>query len=354
MFKSFLFHSFSFSLLISCFVISSGPSFAQVPSEKGRLNDGRAYRTDGDGFKIVDQVAELEVTSDDMRRQIIALEDELEEKNRIIQRLGGGKYLKDSPVQEKDLLSTNSRGLPRARTVMDVRKQEKQCGKIISELNTEVASLRSRLEPASQENPLYAEVQSLQQSKAALESENQTLKQNLASLEKEVYAENEKRISIDSEKEVLSKQLASAQARASELESQLAAVEQKNQVKIAELERVATISQGRAKLAAVAQKTPVERKINSSRGSKEFKGKLRRIQQKILKRKSYLDKLKRSKKGISIAASSLETASGISLDELRIEIAKGGQLSELQIRKALIEIEQILNQDIKTASRLAK
>lgn len=338
--------------LIFISIVFVSNAFAQIPSEKGRLGDGRAYRTGDDGFKIVDQVAELEVTTDDLRRQIIAMEDELEEKNRLIERLGGAKLLKNSSVKEKDLLNTNTKGLPPARTVLEVRRQEQQCGQIVADLNKEVTVLRGQLDASADAD---TEIKKLRESQQAAIRKNSELETKLASLRQEVFAENEKRISIDSQNDALEQRLAAAQKQEAELKNKLAAVETQAEDKIAQLEREATIAQGRAKLAAASPKEAVvEQKVNTSRDSKEFKPKLQVIQKKILTRKSYLDKLKRSKKGISINARRLETASGISLDDLRVEISKGGRLSDTQIRKALLEIEQILNQDIKTASRLAK
>lgn len=53
----------------------------------GRLADGKAYRLDETGVRITDRLAELEVTVDDLQRQIYALENELGEKQRTINKL---------------------------------------------------------------------------------------------------------------------------------------------------------------------------------------------------------------------------------------------------------------------------
>ena len=41
------------------------------------MDNGVAYRTDGEGNQIVDYIAELEVTNDALKRRIVGLEDEM-------------------------------------------------------------------------------------------------------------------------------------------------------------------------------------------------------------------------------------------------------------------------------------
>jgi hypothetical protein len=48
-----------------------------IAQDRGRLPDGRAFRTDTDGNQVVDYIAELETTVDALTQQIIALEDKL-------------------------------------------------------------------------------------------------------------------------------------------------------------------------------------------------------------------------------------------------------------------------------------
>lgn len=46
-----------------------------IAEERGRLPDGRAFRTDADGNQVIDYIAELETTVDALTQQVIALED---------------------------------------------------------------------------------------------------------------------------------------------------------------------------------------------------------------------------------------------------------------------------------------
>ncbi|MCB0353492.1 MAG: hypothetical protein KDD64_08215 [Bdellovibrionales bacterium] len=64
----------------------------------GRLPDGRAFRTDGEGNQIVDYIAELEMTVTALKRRVQGLEDE-------VARSQGGAV--GGSLEEKDLLSAS-------------------------------------------------------------------------------------------------------------------------------------------------------------------------------------------------------------------------------------------------------
>jgi hypothetical protein len=75
-------------------------------SEKGRLPDGRAYRTDDEGLQLVDYIAELEVSVEDLKRRVVGLEDEVADKVQIIERLTTSQNAKGrDSVQERDLVA---------------------------------------------------------------------------------------------------------------------------------------------------------------------------------------------------------------------------------------------------------
>lgn len=60
-------------------VFSAHESLSQSEPSSGRMADGRAYRTDSQGVVMVDYIAELELETDSLRRQVQGLESELEE-----------------------------------------------------------------------------------------------------------------------------------------------------------------------------------------------------------------------------------------------------------------------------------
>lgn len=63
---------------------------AQDEPERGRLPDGRAFRTDSDGNQLVDYIAELEMNLDGLNRRLAGLEGELERKNTELTRFEKG------------------------------------------------------------------------------------------------------------------------------------------------------------------------------------------------------------------------------------------------------------------------
>jgi hypothetical protein len=73
-------------VLSLCFASSA---FGEDPL-RGRLPDGRAFRTDGGGNQIVDYIAELELTVEQLNRRVHGLEDEVLEKRELLTRLNKG------------------------------------------------------------------------------------------------------------------------------------------------------------------------------------------------------------------------------------------------------------------------
>lgn len=88
--------------LILCVIVSLLVSFSALAEGeplRGRLPDGRAFRTDAQGVQIVDYIAELELSIDALNRKIEGLENELEHAER------GDCSADAAPkVQERDLL----------------------------------------------------------------------------------------------------------------------------------------------------------------------------------------------------------------------------------------------------------
>ncbi|MCB0335710.1 MAG: hypothetical protein KDD62_05370 [Bdellovibrionales bacterium] len=52
--------------------------------ERGRLPDGRAYRTGADGVEIVDYIAELELVNADLQDRIRSLQNEIDERGQLL------------------------------------------------------------------------------------------------------------------------------------------------------------------------------------------------------------------------------------------------------------------------------
>lgn len=104
-------------ILSSLFVALSVASAVQAEdadSSRGRLPDGRAFRTDAQGNQLVDYIAELELSVEQLNRRVHGLEFEVEERQREIARLSrsGGSA---TGIAERDLLrSQPQKDSPRA------------------------------------------------------------------------------------------------------------------------------------------------------------------------------------------------------------------------------------------------
>lgn len=368
----------SIQILLVLFFFSA-QCFAQ---SSGRLDDGRAYRTGPSGFKIMDEVAELEVAKADMKRQILILEDELEQKDALIERLGGAQHLNSGSLVEKDLLERTSSGLPKAMTAEDVKKKEQLCGSVVGRLNREVETLKRQVdnnarvqntETNSKIASLESQLQNLQSTQASKEGEIARLNQVVMAKENQSQVQESLEVArlkqeVTNLKDQLSVRMSDKDSETASLHSRLQLAQQSNadlQNQIGSLQsRIATVENSRAQLVQPVRTQPVRvvsravsppvasRAVVSRAG--KFKKDLRVIQSKILKRKSNIDRLKKVKKGISIPARKLRTSAGVSLDTLRSEIRNGGQMSSSEIESSLREIVSILNEDIRTTGRLLR
>ena len=360
-------------------------SFAQ--SQKvGRLSDGRAYRVDESGMRLIDQVAELEVTTDDLKRQVVVLEDELTEKNKTIESLRAGvKVPSDHKLREQDLLGKTASGLPKAVVVASnpatsncneaelqtLRSKLQQSAGNDSNCNKQLAEEKSKLESLTEENSknrdrlalLNAEKNQLASQLNASktpDSERSNLISKLAKLEQERAAlaeENEKLkdnlTGINSEKQSLARNMQQQEdgksAEHEKLQTELASVKDQlfeSQKEISKLKEQAPIVATRSRMveAQQSQESPV------AVVSPEAKNLVALIQSKIMKRKSLLDNVSKSGKGIAISASNLITSNGLSLDRLRQAVNSGS--ADATVVKGLNEINSILDTDISTASRI--
>ncbi len=250
-------------------------SSAYAEGSSARMSDGRAYRIDNEGLRVVDQLAELEVRNKELQNRIISLEN--------------------------GLTGVNSNGLPKAKTINTC-----DCTEEVENLKNQVSQLES-----------------ISRSSTA---ENQQLSQT---------------------SDFLNQELSSLKIENSELKSKLDA--QSNYVRASLPSSVASNidSNVNSNIRTVNFKAKTLEVSNS-----KIKNSLSKIQSKIMKRKNILDKLTKSNRGVSIHASSLVTKSGLSLDKLRQAARTGSEGNSFYLK--LKEIENILDDDILTASRLKR
>lgn len=104
-YKSFILTIILVALLFLPF-ISIENLLAQDP-QRGRLADGRAFRTDLQGNQLVDYIAELEVNIEALERQVKGLEDENRDKQNVIIRLQRGEKA-EGELLEKEIKSVEN------------------------------------------------------------------------------------------------------------------------------------------------------------------------------------------------------------------------------------------------------
>lgn len=118
--------------LVFCLLITPILS-ANAEDDRGRLSDGRAYRTDTAGNQLVDYIAELEVNNDALQRRVYGLEDEINQKNQQLAKLTSqlGASAEVKPLVERDLAGSQ-KNVSKA-SAQDTLVQQ-QCEKVKKEL----------------------------------------------------------------------------------------------------------------------------------------------------------------------------------------------------------------------------
>lgn len=119
--------------------------------ERGRLADGRAYRTDNEGNQLVDYIAELELNIDTLTNQVKALEGDIEAKASLIERL----QRKEPPraLEEKSLVKTSDEVQECRSEIKRLRDEQGshqdrrvECDERIKEMKLSLAKLNQELE----------------------------------------------------------------------------------------------------------------------------------------------------------------------------------------------------------------
>lgn len=96
-----------FNLVFAACILSVVPAFADP--DHGRLADGRAYRTDTGGNQLVDYIAELELNNSTLRQQVSGLENEVAQKQALIDSSKSGGCAISDKIKETDLLKSPSK-----------------------------------------------------------------------------------------------------------------------------------------------------------------------------------------------------------------------------------------------------
>lgn len=326
----------SFSLL--CFLLVSS-SFAEP--ERGRLPDGRAYRTTSDGSEVVDYIAELEVSVDSLKRRINGLEYELEASQKKVERLtkSGGR---DSGFAERDLVASKSPETSFPERLDPATGAELQaCRESLNQLKQkmEVAFVeRSRVSATheSGQEDLASRVALLEQQLADARGVETQLRDDLAIQQQSVNTLTTQ-LSVQREKAQKNTQSRSA------VESELA--EQQNVSERASLS---------SKVMALQQSpgVPALRAIDILR--KDLLSEVKSVESLVTTRDKLFSAYHESKKpALAIKAQTAQSQRGFSLSRISQALRSADSMNELtRWRRDLREIERKMNDDVALIRRM--
>ena len=201
-FLGFIFLTFSISIL-------------NADEKKGRLPDGRAYRTDKEGNQLVDYIAEIELNSDGLNRKIQALEQDIEEKNKLIDRLSNGKSVPaEVAVSEKDIIKQSKNEQKNIK--LESSKTERSQNAKLENTQSEIANKEIQCKEI-QGNENQKDIQLISKQKTQIEDINTLLKEkekniinlkaSIDSLQNDLLAQKQKNkdfiIQIDSDAKII-------------------------------------------------------------------------------------------------------------------------------------------------------
>lgn len=395
--------------LLAASILSLSPDAAFSDPRMGRLPDGRAYRVDGEGYQLVDHIAELEVTVDELNRQIDQLEAQVGKSGTPVQ----AAACPPAPIcpavstaSDPTDCSAETASLERRVAILDSELQRAKYSNApvvqscnyetrLQPLREEIALLKHQLNSAPSKNVLQAVETRELQLQNALRSTQELLEKRASQIEAAQSAEQQAsealqstRAELESTKLALEEsqdrlqsltksgeQLASVQSELSRMKGELAQERASRAAVMAELElkrrgnivaKNATSTQPAAQLALNSRadesiQSPARAMLSGASAPEfgamksEFQSRLKEIQSLVLKRKDLSDSARAKRNGVAISLQALQSSRGQSLDSIRSLIAAmQSERDARSIRLALSEIKQILLDDIQTFERLRK
>jgi chromosome segregation ATPase len=380
--------------LLACVGLISLPLAAEEKPTRGRLPDGRAYRIDEGGYKLIDQLAEMEVTNDDLQRQVRALENEVDAQRSQLQRLTGGDASKlKGKISETNIVTAGKGSPALAHTVREISADSASTAAMESQLSslrqqlsvaqeelsrTKLALEQSNIARANADNAaltqqqlqaqarnLDLELRNKEVEKSALSDSLANLNKNAEQLRAELVAKNSELAAKNSELEQKNNALLAAKQEIAMREEKLKTSEQQIAALNSQLTARASLAVAKTTQAAP---TPVKSaQIEKSKSSdsmpdsnlaryrSEFSSKLAAIQSLIGERKNLYDRVKSGRNGLSVSLSPLVSKSGASLDNLRLKVKQLSDYSDADyIKIGLMDIEKILSDDISLIKRISK
>lgn len=386
--------SLSYLSVVLCLLLAgSAQVFADSSGERGRLADGRAFRVDAQGLQITDQLAELEVTVDDLRRQVVSLENEIVLKEGALRRCSSGNCDCDVSSQgvrvlESDLdsedkkpqganasSSANSGALSRK-----LAANASQCQRYIVPLNQRLNRLQALLDASSASNRslrhqgkqeqgqavkdlLAVEVGKVEElheaEMARLENEQEHLtkeygtrlsemKQQTQGLQQELSQTNEQFGQLQIENQELSVKNVELEKLLKKSRQELA--KSAEQLKLAKA-AASKATQARSRLQNQIVKQPVHENVTGELAI--IKRKFAEIDGLVNTRASLLKRVRASGKGVTINSQALRSRAGLSLEAYK-SMAKDITTKQqaMSIIEGSTDISRVIEQDVVVLKRL--
>jgi|GEM_PF-5226963 len=360
---------------ILCLVFFALSTIAQAEPERGRLPDGRAFRTDVEGTQIIDYIAELELSVEALQRQIYGLENEIDQKDGTIARLrdqganGQGEHLK-----ERDLLARKS-NQPTSSAARGPAPQD--CSQLEQELraqfartqdlnNRQVRELQERLDRSKQQI-ISLEI-SLNERADQIDSLEENFEARLASLQNELLSTKEARRAAAEEAAVQAERRKALRAEQERLAIEL---ERSKQESLRASQRVAAKAAPSAPPAgrtngglSARRNTPTPKAqqsvagraaVDSLRGNLNRQytqlGRLVQHRAKLFKQYSSSEN---QNSALKVSPQPAVSKRGWSIKEVERRIADANSVQQLAtLQRDIAEIEQKLQEDIALVTRLA-
>ncbi len=342
------------SLLCCQLVIAEEPA-------RGRLPDGRAFRTDSDGTQLVDYIAELEVNIESLNRQVLSLQDEVHDKEQQIQRLSKGLSQK-LEVKEKNLVNGQGEAASSASVRDEWACPKMDCGQVLEHSKAELEGVREDLEVEKRLSAKRAEEHNttLSQLKSVLEqkdSQLQALKNQLGQADggmkkvsQEIKANFEQQLS---ERDL---QIEGLRAKLDFAGKELAKARSEREISARVVNETEVMARMKANVLTEGLKTRQDSPRVLEEEKESLRGKIDGLKKLVSSRNEvFATRGQASSSPVAIAPSEAVTADGHSIEDLEIQLSKVNTEKQLvNVSRGISEIQARVQEDIAVAQRMEK
>ncbi|MCB0338573.1 MAG: hypothetical protein KDD53_03165 [Bdellovibrionales bacterium] len=356
---------------IVSFVCMPIPYSSADDEQRGVLADGTPFRTDVDGNQIVDYVAELENTVDQLNRRINGLEIEVENKNVQINRLKNVPLNSasnidsraDDSVQEKTLLGSSHvqvKSLPNVDCASLVSAELGKSNVVISRLQSDLDSCRTNLDARESEDSAKVSESSeeLKRVKAELDRKSEALNQALSAQAAQQESYEVLQAKYEQTLSAHGKTLTELKAEIRKLTSDASESRARLNERVERVAIQTPRSIGRADdtINSTSLSLKRTRALDSMKGM--MKTDMNRLRGQIQKRDALYRQYSAKNSGsrsLTFSLSDLRSKEGLTLSDIHDGIDKAQRVSDIsRLKNSLGEIERKVRDDVALLDRLIK